>query len=377
MKIAIIGPEFPPSPGGEAEYAVQVARELSRRGHHVVVYSLQGNHGENENFEVRDVLSGHYLTDRIAIRDIERADIVHILSAGWCWIGNVHQPTFLSIHGNDFINPNPVYGFDLKKRFRLPKGDRLDHWLAVRRTRSMMKRRLPAARRIFANSGYTKEVFLQRYPACRGLVVKVGVGVASRFFDRPISRTERSNPVRFLTVCRLSEPRKNVDIVLRAIASLKSEFAFTYTIVGEGTLRPQLQALADQLNVADIVNFVGKASDGELISYYHDSDLFVLPSSVLRTSFEGFGIVYLEANACGVPTLAARVGGAAEAVDDGVSGFFVEKPDVDSVRLCLRAFLTGEQKFNAERCRQFAEQFNWAQIVDKFERAYEAELEVR
>lgn len=377
MKIAIIGPEFPPSPGGEAEYAVQIARELSRRGHHVVVYSLEGNCGENENFEVRDVLRGHYLADRVAIRGIEGADIIHVLSSGWCWIGNTRQPTFISIHGNDFINPSPVYGFDLKKRFHLPTGDRIDYWLSIKRTRSMMKQRLSEARRIFANSDYTKEVFLQRYPSCRELVVKAGVGVASRLFDRPIAPTKRSGPIKFLTVCRLAEPRKNVDTVLRALAALKPEFSFTYTVVGDGHLRPQLQELASQLGVADIVNFVGKVSESELISYYHESDLFVLPSRVLKASFEGFGIVYLEANACGVPTLAARAGGAAEAVDEGASGFFVEEANVEDVRLGLQAFLQGDRTFSSERCRQFAAQFNWTQVVDMFERAYESELQAQ
>lgn len=240
----------------------------------------------------------------------------------------------------------------------------------------MMKRRLGQARRIFANSDYTKEVFLQRYPACRGLVMKAGVGVASRYFDRPISPKQRSKPVRLLTVCRLSEPRKNVDVVLRAVASLRPEFAFTYTIVGDGHLRTRLEELTSELKIADVVNFAGKVSERELISCYHESDLFVLPSSVLEASFEGFGIVYLEANACGVPTLAARAGGAAEAVDEGVSGFFVEEPSVEHVSAGLRAFLLGHRTFGAERCRNFAAQFNWAQVVDKFERAYESELRV-
>src|SRR6266516_49058 len=354
MRIAVIGPEFPPATGGEQEYAFQVAHELACRGHQVVVYSREGSSAPGEKFEVRDVLQGWQPEDWRAIESIRDFDLIHVLNSAWSWVARLKRPTFLSIHGNDFVSPNPVYGFDIKRRLNLPKGDRVEHWLTTRRTRSAMKKCLPLCRAIFSNSDYTKSVFLEKYPSCRGRVVTAGVGVGSRFINRRFESRRGQGVPRLLTVCRLSEPRKNVDVVLRALAGLRAEFAFNYTIVGDGDLRPALSNLAVELGLADRVNFVGRVDDTELISHYENADLFVLPSGASATSFEGFGIVYIEANAMGVPTMAVRAGGSAEAVEEGLSGFFVQQPTVEAVRDGLRAFVSGEKVFRPEDCQQFA-----------------------
>jgi phosphatidyl-myo-inositol dimannoside synthase len=165
-----------------------------------------------------------------------------------------------------------------------------------------------------------------------------------------------------------------VDLMLRALARLKSEFAFRYTIVGEGHLRRDLTNLCMELGLADRVRFAGRVGDTDLRSYYEDADLFVLPSGISETSFEGFGIVYLEANSLGVPTMAVRAGGAQEAVEEGRSGFFVEEPTVAAIEKGLRDFLSGERTFRSEDCRQFAAQFTWARVVERFEQAYNTEV---
>jgi phosphatidyl-myo-inositol dimannoside synthase len=373
MKIAIVGPEFPPAMGGESEYAAQVALGLHHRGHQVVAFTRKENIGRDEGYEVRNVLQGRQSCDLEVMYGIYDFDVVHVMNAAWSWVSKFGRPTFVSVHGNDFVCPNPVYGYDLKVRLGLGKGDRVDFWLAARRTRVMMRRCLPLCRLIFANSDYTKNLFLRKYPLCQGRVVKAGVGVSSMFINGHVSfRTEASGK-RLLTVCRLSEPRKNVDLILRALALLKSEFAFRYVIVGEGNLRQDLARLSVELGLADRVHFAGSIGGADLRSYYEDADLFVLPSGISKTSFEGFGIVYLEANCLGIPTMAVRAGGAQEAVEEGRSGFFVEEPTVAAIEKGLREFLSGERTFRSEDCRQFAAQFTWARVVERFERAYTKE----
>ena len=129
-----------------------------------------------------------------------------------------------------------------------------------------------------------------------------------------------------------------------------------------------------ELGLADRVSFAGKVADDDLRSYYEDADLFVLPSGISESSFEGFGIVYLEANALGVPTMAVRAAGAQEAVEEGRSGFFVEESTVAAIEKGLREFLSGERTFRPEDCRQFAAQFTWARVIDRFEQAYHTEI---
>jgi glycosyltransferase involved in cell wall biosynthesis len=374
MNVAIVGPEFPPTVGGEQEYAAQVALGLLHRGHQVAVFTRKGNVGRDEGYEVRDVLQGRQSSDWKVIHGFCDFDVIHVMNSAWSWVSRFGKPTFLSIHGNDFINPNPVYGFDLKTRLGLPHGDRIDFWLAVRRTQVMMRNCLPLCRLIFSNSDYTKNVFLRRYPLCNGRVITAGLGVSSRFIDSPAHFRTETSTRRLLTVCRLAEPRKNVDLILRALARLKSQFAFRYTIVGEGYLRSELTNLSWELGLADRVSFAGRVGDADLRSYYEDADLFVMPAGISERSFEGFGIVYLEANSVGVPTMAARAGGAQEAVDEGRSGFFVEEPTVAGIENGLREFLSGERTFRFEDCRRFAAQFTWARVVEKFEKAYNAEV---
>jgi phosphatidyl-myo-inositol dimannoside synthase len=374
MKIAIIGPEFPPSTGGEQEYAAQAALELHRRGHHVVVFTRKGNTGRDPGYEVRDVLRGQQWCDRPTLAAASEFDLLHVMNAAWCWVVTLGKPTFLSIHGNDFIKPNPVYGYDFKQRFNLPKGDRFDLWLAQRRTRAMMNKCLPLCRSIFANSDYTRSVFLSQYPVCEGRVLKAGVGVGARFIDAtPPERRQAPWPA-ILTVCRLSEPRKNVNLVLQALARLKPDFNFRYTIVGEGDQMSALTQLTLKLGLADRVIFTGRVADSKLRSHYQEADLFVLPSGASPESFEGFGIVYLEANAMGVPTMALRAAGAVEAIDEARSGFFVEREDVASIESGLRSFLSGKKVFRAEDCRKFASKFSWSNVAGIFERSYEQVL---
>ena len=136
-----------------------------------------------------------------------------------------------------------------------------------------------------------------------------------------------------LTVCRLV-PRKGIDTVIRAIpAILEAVPNAVYVIVGEGPDRRRLENLAQGLGVADCVHLVGSVDDQVLPAYYAACDVFVMVSRSIPEAgeVEGFGIVYLEAGACGKPVVAGRSGGVAEAVQDGVTGFLVEPSDVVAV----------------------------------------------
>ena len=127
-----------------------------------------------------------------------------------------------------------------------------------------------------------------------------------------------------LTVGRLisSEPGKGVDAVIRVLPEvLKRVPDLLYVVIGEGDLRPRLEQLAQQCAVQDHVFFVGRQESENLRRYYSRSDIYVMPSRQ-----EGFGLVFLEAMACGKPVIAANFGGAAEIVQESITGFLVD-PD--------------------------------------------------
>ena len=121
-----------------------------------------------------------------------------------------------------------------------------------------------------------------------------------------------------LSVSRLDtrDGYKGHDRVIAALPQLADDIV--YLIAGEGEDRTRLERLARQHGIAGRVRFLGRVSEADLPGLYRAADLFVLPSTG-----EGFGIVYLEAMACGTPTLGLAIGGTLDPLSDGELGTLV------------------------------------------------------
>lgn len=147
------------------------------------------------------------------------------------------------------------------------------------------------------------------------------------WLDRSPTPSDRGQPVpayRLLSVARLdaTERMKGIDDVFRAITSPEMACKVVeYVVVGDGTDRPRLEALADELGLR-CVRFLGAIDHDELRSEFNRCDVFVMPSTQ-----EGFGIVFLEAMACSKPVVASRSGGIPEVVIHGETGLLVEPGD--------------------------------------------------
>jgi len=368
-RIGIIAPEFPPDIGGVETYAYEFSMELWRRGYDVVVFTRPNaaRKLDMHPFQVVAKLTLKYRSDRKLIKS-HSVDVWHVMNAAYAWVALETEPVIVSVHGNDFISPYclPTIG-DLPSVYGLwrlhSQLDSLTAWLRRKMAVRLMWRGLARAKRVLANSEYTKTQLVRYGPACGPTTSVAFVGVGEDFLrvSRP---TSRSNKAHFITVCRLAEPRKNVDKVLCALARLK-EYQFEYTIVGDGCLRPKLEALSHELGLVDRVRFKGSLPKTQLQELLAASDLFILPSAQMADSIEGFGIAYLEANACGTPVLAAKTAGAAEAVNEGRSGYFVEEPTVASIAKALERFLKREIAFCETDCRAFASRFTWPTVVDR------------
>jgi glycosyltransferase involved in cell wall biosynthesis len=142
-----------------------------------------------------------------------------------------------------------------------------------------------------------------------------------------------------LTVGRLSaeERYKGVDAVIEAMPRLLARFPdLRYFVVGDGSDRPRLEAKSVTLGVADRVVFAGRVGEAEKVAHYNLADAYVMPSFG-----EGFGIVLIEAAACGIPVIGSRADGSREALLDGRLGRLVdphsENELVDAVTAVLDA----------------------------------------
>lgn len=140
----------------------------------------------------------------------------------------------------------------------------------------------------------------------------------------------------FVSVCRLLE-KKGIDHAIRAFARLVDAHPDSrYLVVGDGPYRATLEALAAAQGVADKVAFTGSVADDELVDHYALGDVFVMPNRKLANGdTEGFGLVFLEANACGLPVIAGSDGGSIDAVRDGYNGLLVDGHAIDSIEAAM------------------------------------------
>ena len=136
------------------------------------------------------------------------------------------------------------------------------------------------------------------------------------------------------------DARKGTDQVLRALHASRSLPAdWHFVIGGTGDQDAHLRELADVLGLTQRVTFLGFVPEQDLPSLFGAADLFVQPNRCIDGDTEGFGIVFLEAAACGTPVLGGIAGGTADAIADGVSGVRVDGDSVDAVRQGLEAML--------------------------------------
>ena len=167
----------------------------------------------------------------------------------------------------------------------------------------------------------------------RTRVVPFGVDYA-RFMQRPALadeiRRRYGNPFLIFALGR-HVYYKGLEYLIRAIRDIPEAQAI---IGGKGPLTAQLTSLANELAVADRIHFVGRIADADLAAYYHACDVFCMPS-VERA--EAFGIVQLEAMACGKPVVCCRLGNGVNWVNvDGTTGLAVEPRDPSALAKALQ-----------------------------------------
>jgi phosphatidylinositol alpha-1,6-mannosyltransferase len=131
-----------------------------------------------------------------------------------------------------------------------------------------------------------------------------------------------------ITVARLEDRYKGHDVMLRALSLVRARVPdVVWIVVGDGSLRGELEADGSRLKLTDHVVFTGQVSDEERDRLLADAHVFAMPSRVPPSGAEGgegFGIVYLEAGLQGLPVVAGAVGGALDAVIHGQTGLLVD-----------------------------------------------------
>ena len=212
--------------------------------------------------------------------------------------------------------------------------------------RPALQTALRHADRILAVSSYTRDRLLEEQnlePTKISLLPNTFDPKRFKISGKPIHLLEKygldpEQPV-ILTVSRLvsSESYKGYDKILEALPQIRQVFPnVNYIIVGEGDERPRIEQLISQRQLQDCVTLAGFVPDVELCDYYNLCDIFAMPSKG-----EGFGIVYLEALACGKPTLGGNQDGAIDALCHGELGALVAPDDVGAIAKTIIQILQG------------------------------------
>ena len=161
------------------------------------------------------------------------------------------------------------------------------------------------------------------------------------------------------------QPLKAPDVLLRAAARLTDRYPALRVLVaggpsGTGLAAPDtLVRLADELGISDRVTFLPPQSREQLVNVYRSADLVAVPSYS-----ESFGLVAVEAQACGTPVVAAAVGGLPVAVRDGVTGTLVPGHDVDDWATAITGLVERGPDTMSRAAVEHAATFSWAHTVD-------------
>ncbi len=183
----------------------------------------------------------------------------------------------------------------------------------------------------------------------------------------------------FITVARLQERYKGHDVLVRALALVRAKIPdVQWVLIGDGSLRGGVEALARSYGVFDSIRFLGTVGDEERNLWLRRAHLLAMPSRVPAGGFagEGFGIAFLEAGAYGKPVVAGNVGGAVDSVSDGESGLLVDPLDPVAVAGAITRLL--EDRELAARlgaaARERARAFAWPVIVERLETVLHEQL---
>lgn len=322
MKILLLTWDYPPARGGIQMWMCELARRLPDADVTVLAPVMPGDRA----FDVESGCRVHRIPgaragrwawqSRLGMAALRRSvawrpDLIvcgHVITA----------PAALLVHRLLGI-PYVVfaYGYEIRRKRR-------------RRLAGMFLRRAAV---VIACSAFTESAVLALgVPPERVRLLYPGVD-AQRFTPMPDGNGHGAGPAAgtILSVSRLNELYKGHDTVIRALPLVRAKCPHArFLIAGDGPLRRYLGLIAQSVGMGEHVKFLGEVSDDALPDLYRSADVLVQVSreSSSEGGAEGFGIVCLEAAACGKPVVAGRSGGLVEAVQDGVTGILVDPLDL-------------------------------------------------
>ncbi len=246
------------------------------------------------------------------------------------------------------------------------------------RDKGIAKKILENASKVFYISNFMKEKLIKQ-GAKESALVLLHPTADHEFFvpnldTRQLKKSLGVKGKVILTVGRIVE-RKGIDKVINVLPVLEKNFPqIKYIVVGKGPQLEEYKELAKKRGVQESVIFTGFVQDNELPLYYNLCDVFVMASSYLEKSFisEGFGIVFLEANACAKPVIGVAQAGMTDSIIDGKTGLLLKEPNKKELQKAIEKILGNEEFANQLGLagqKRIEQSLNWPNVVKKFEQS--------
>lgn len=366
-----------PTYGGSGAVATELGIALAARGHEVHFITYE-HPFRLPNFLPRvffhEVSIGNYplfeyppydLALAVRMHDVvlsQKLDLLHvhyaIPHATSAWIAKEMLreqgqtlPVVTTLHGTDITIVGQDHSYQAITRFSIERSDR-----------------------ITSVSQWLKDETIRAFGCGNSRVDVVPNFVDPVVFDRarytPDLHNELGGGLPVLMHISNFRPVKRVRDVIRVFARIRERIPCVMVMVGDGPDRGAAEDEARTLGVAEHVRFLGKID--AVAPLLAAADLYVFPSES-----ESFGLSALEALACGVPVVAARVGGVPEVVRDGITGTLVELGDVDGMAAAGIALLEPQRwrEVSAAAAKDARERFSTHDVVAQYERIYADALE--
>ncbi|MFO7945801.1 MAG: glycosyltransferase family 4 protein [Armatimonadota bacterium] len=359
MRITILAADFPPSHGGIQAYVSSLAAAATQQGADIRVIALQQPQAQQWDasapYEVQRVQAASKLQIWRRMRDAAIGGDSDVIIAGkWFPEG---PAALQAARASDC--PCVVMGYD--REFAL-HGLNLVKW-------GMQKWVLGACDLCAVCSNYAADM-MESMGVRRQKIHCISGGVDTDMFSPDPQGAQQlrgmlaldNEPV-CVSVARLV-PHKGHRYVLEAVSAVRSEIPdLKYVIVGEGNYRDCLQQQVSALDLNESVIFTGRVDYDRLPAYYTVADVAVMPSyDIPGEPTEGFGLSYLEANACGTPVIGAMTGGVPEVIDHDISGLLVPQKDTEALTRALLRLLGDRdyaQKLGQQGMERVHREFTW------------------
>ena len=377
MRIAHVTATFPPYHGGAGTVCLNQALHLARLGQDVTVFTAAHPPGDLRyppEITVRRLSVAFRIGNAPLLPQLTRLrgfDIIHlhypfIFGSEMIWaVSKARGIPYVVNYHNDLIGKGPRrHLFDaystLLGQMVLSGADKLlvvskDHAQNCRQTRLLAGRWADV---VDLPNGVDTARFR---PGLEGRVIRSRHGVPS---DAQV--------LTFVGALDRAHHFKGVDELLEAFSHLNAE-GVVLMIVGDGDLKLEFTDLASDLGVAESVCFVGSRSHDELPFYYSASDVVVLPSYPP----ESFGLVLVEAMACGRPVIAHDIPGVRSVVDEGNDGLLASPGDVYDLADKMRQLLGDSRRrrgMGGRGRRKVEERYAWPRIGERLLQVYEQVL---